>query len=67
MFLQVLVHETNNGDADRAFTAVENYLERTKVPGLSIGNVTRVILDSSQKYLTVDDGNFPDIVSFISV
>lgn len=54
--LEVLVYETNNVDADRAFTAVQSYLERTKVQGLSLGNVTRVTLDSTQKYLTVDDG-----------
>lgn len=52
----MLVHETNNVDADRAFTAVQSYLERTKVPGLSLGIVSRVVLDSTQKYLTVDDG-----------
>ena len=54
--LQVLVYETNNVDADRAFTAVQSYLERTKIAGLSLGNATRVTLDSTQKYLTVDDG-----------
>jgi hypothetical protein len=54
--LQVLVYETNNVDADRAFAAVQSYLERTKIAGLSLGNVTRVTLDSTQKYLTVDDG-----------
>ncbi|KAK4002516.1 hypothetical protein OUZ56_004340 [Daphnia magna] len=51
----LLVHETNNVDVDRAFTAVQSYLERTKVPGLSLGIVSRVVLDSTQKYLTVDD------------
>lgn len=46
----MLVHETNNVDADRAFTAVQSYLERTKIPGLSLGIVSRVVLDSTQKY-----------------
>lgn len=64
-FFQVLVYETNNGDADRAFSGVQSYLERTKIPGLSLGNVSRVVLDSTQKYLTVDDGkDLKSIVGF---
>ena len=53
----VLVYETNNVDAERAYRAVQNYLERTKIDGLSLAaNSSRVALDSTQKFLTVDDG-----------
>lgn len=52
----VFVTETNNVDAETALTAVQAYLERMKLPGLSLGNVSRVTLDSTQKFLTVDDG-----------
>ena len=51
------MHEANNLEATKAFAAVESYLDRTKIPGLTLANVTRVTLDSAQKYLTVDDGN----------
>lgn len=43
-------------DVDIALSAVQAYLDRSKLPGLSLGNVSRVTLDSTQKYLTVDDG-----------
>lgn len=55
-----MVYETNNVDAERAYRAVQNYLERTKIDGLSLAaNSSRVALDSTQKFLTVDDGKIP--------
>ena len=52
----VVVNEINNSAALNAFKAVETYLSSAKIPGLRLGKVGRVELDSTQKYLTVDDG-----------
>lgn len=59
----MLVYETNNVDADRAFKAVQSYINRTKIPGLTLANHTRVILDSTQRFLTVDDGTFHTLIA----
>ena len=53
----VVVYETENMAADYAVKAFQNYLESQNTPGLSLGQVSRVKLDSTQMYLNVDDGN----------
>lgn len=63
----VIVNEINNSAALNAFKAVEKYLDTAKIPGLSLGKVNRVELDSTKKYLTVDDGtDFRILFDFFS-
>ena len=52
----VIVYETSNSAAENAFKAVQNYISPAKLPGLTLGEVTQIPLDSSKKFLTVDDG-----------
>ena len=57
----MLIYETNNVAAANAFRAVQSYLTRSNISGLTLVTVEEVQLDSTQKYLTVDDGNFYNI------
>ena len=55
---KVLVYEAKNTEAETAFKAVQGYLEKAKIPGLSMGNSSTVILDSARRFQSVDDGLF---------
>ena len=42
---------------ENAFKAVQAYVSAVPINGFTIGEVNQVQLDSSQKYLSVNDGN----------